>query len=190
MKLNTHHQYGWRNIDAAVSPIEHINQAIKEKNDFFKMKKEIIDKYNDLCKIERKQNLYNVMVADEPFWVNKGSNLFENHVGYIEQVIEYREKIDEHNAKRQTGNLVTLASNMRREKENNATIAEFEKFYTPDKEKQLLKEYEKAVSQRCVGCDYPEPLKISKIHCEECSNREYVDGKCILKKDKIQNEVK
>ena len=85
-----------------------------------------------------------------------------------------------------------LSKNIKKEKENqnNSTIFEFEKFYTPDKEKQLSVEYEKALAEKCVGCDYPDPINVQKEGCDFCPNREYVDGKCVLKKipDQVRND--
>ena len=81
-------------------------------------------------------------------------------------------------------NLHLVFGNIKKEKEGHAAIFEFEKFYTPEKEKQLLAEYEKTLAEKCVGCDYPEPLDVQRDSCDLCPNREYVDGKCVLKKDK------
>lgn len=169
-------------INNANTTIEKINEAVKEKNDFFKIKKEIIDKYNAQCKIEYKQNWDPLPEFEGPSWHRSGSNLFQQQLGFVEQGMEYREKIDKHNAVRQTTNLGTLYTNMMLEKENNEAIVEFEKFYTPEKEKQLLKEYEKVVSKRCVGCEYPEPLNVPQRDCQQCANREFVNGECVLKR--------
>lgn len=88
----------------------------------------------------------------------------------------------------QKDNLETEKQNAERERKN----AEFEKqfldYYTPEKTEQLIKDYEKAIAEQCVGCDYPEPLAVSEYDCQKCPERIFVDDKCVLRDSYFKNK--
>ena len=175
--------------------IEEINQMIKEKNSLFKDKIKIIKEYNEKCEISPPFVIGNGLALGRGrvFYTPNTSNLQQ----YIETVkLAIKPNLDEiaekekHNLFLRRANLDYTFWNMKREKENLVTIPEFEKFYTPEKEKQLLAEYEKALNEVCVGCDYSD---LNEYQCGKCPNREYVDEKCVLKKEilnQVQNDNK
>ena len=53
-----------------------------------------------------------------------------------------------------------------------------------DSDDWVREDYVEVLSKKCVGCDYPESLNVAEYVCEECPNRKYEDGKCILKENK------
>lgn len=175
--------------------IEEINQMIKEKNNLFKDKIKIIKEYNEKCEIRHPFVIGNGLAlgGGRVFYTPNTSNLQQ----YIETVkLAIKSNLDEiaekekHNLFLRRTNLDYTFWNMKQEKENLVTIPEFEKFYTPEKEKQLLAEYEKALNKVCVGCDYSD---LNEYQCGKCPNREYVKGKCVLKKEilnQVQNDNK
>ena len=112
------------------------------------------------------------------------SDLLHSYVEILENRLDFRttwvNRFERDYIRTQGRNMELLLEYMKREKD----ALEFEKFYTPEKEKQLSEEYEKALAEKCVSCDTPDPLdNIPKEDCNQCPNREYVDGKCVLKKE-------
>ena len=180
-----------REIPEYNSEIVEVNQIIGEKNGK-------VATYHNHCQIEA-DILKDQSPIDSGFWgyeepfiiprkKQSPSDLLNQCEKKLEYVIQERsreiEDIERQMDDYQRENLRRVFRNIKEEKANYATIFEFEKFYTSEKEKQLLKEYEKALSEKCVGCDYPKALSVQKESCDLCSNREYVDGKCILKRSK------
>ena len=74
------------------------------------------------------------------------------------------------------------------ERENAEIEKQFLDYYTPEKTEQLIKDYEKAIAEQCLGCDYPEPLSVSKYDCQKCPERIFVDDKCILRESYFKNK--
>ena len=174
------------------SSIKNINQIFKEKNNSLREKKETINGTLDRCRVSSKSEKI-PFHTHEPIIVHNGyygfkGGLLRSYVDILDRIIKSRsaeiKEVRNEYQHQQSDSLYNLARNMKIEKENNAIVSEFEKFYTPEREKQLLAEYEKALAEKCVGCDYLEPLDVQKESCDLCLNREYVDGKCVLKKDK------
>ena len=182
-----------RNIEDENLEIVEINQVIQEKGDKYKK----IAQYNHLCEVKPDaQYHYGEILSgrwDDSIVIHVLDQvcdmrfLLQQYVEGLEYIIKPRldglELLEGEEKDRQYRNLHTCFDNLKLEKTNDATLLEFEKFYTPEKEKQLLHEYEKVLSERCVSCDYPEPLDIQKENCNLCPNRDYVDGKCVLKKE-------
>ncbi|MDY6407088.1 MAG: hypothetical protein SPL08_00090 [Pseudomonadota bacterium] len=178
-----------RDISKYNSEIVEINQIIDEKNSR-------VATYNNLCKVESDILKSPVNYSDfgnglsSPTFrkIRCPSDLLKQCEKILESIIQQRlrevEPVEGEMEDNQRNNLHLVFGNIKKEKEGHAAIFEFEKFYTPEKEKQLLAEYEKTLAEKCVGCDYPEPLDVQSNSCDLCPNREYVDGKCVLKKDK------
>ena len=75
-----------------------------------------------------------------------------------------------------------------RERKNAEIEKQFLDYYTPEKTEQLIKDYEKAIAEQCLGCDYPEPLSVSKYDCQKCPERIFVDDKCVLRESYFKNK--
>ena len=178
------------------SKIIEVNRIIDEKNDFFKKKQKLLNKYEDICRIasyyKYPPHIPTSVDSRGEKSIDIDTTSLQGYLKSVEQAIANNlkkvESVEENNSNGEGWNLKYLLDNVLWEKANDIAISEFEKFYTPEKEKQLLKEYEKAQNEVCVGCDYPEPLRLNEDDCKECANREYVDGKCVLKKE-ILNQV-
>ena len=69
--------------------------------------------------------------------------------------------------------------NAERERKNAEIEKQFLDYYTPEKTEQLIKDYEKAIAEQCLGCDYPEPLAVSEYDCQKCPEGIFVDDKCV-----------
>lgn len=166
------------------SRIKEANEIIQDKNNLLQEKIKTVKQYNDRCKLGL-DIIWGIKdeSSSRVFLIPDTSNI-QAYLKTAEQAIadnlKEMERVEEKNLSLERTNYHSLLYNMISEKENNLTIPEFEKFYTPEKEKQLLAEYEKAVSEHCVGCDYPD---LNEYQCAKCPNRKFVGGECILTKE-------
>lgn len=62
-------------------------------------------------------------------------------------------------------------------------IAQYEQL-CEQKNKEDAERFRKEVGARCLSCDEEEIYPLSEGDCKKCPNREYKDGKCLLKENK------
>ncbi|MBE6446488.1 MAG: hypothetical protein E7021_03705 [Alphaproteobacteria bacterium] len=183
------------------------NKKIRMKNKIIKLRQGIIDQenrlygeYSSIIKVEKKyegcgddfirdvEGKYTVAFlfdanpktalqkAIEKYWL-EANNIYA----------EYERFMDD-NKRIQEENLKTEKQNAERERKNAEIEKQFLDYYTPEKTEQLIKDYEKAIAEQCLGCDYPEPLSVSKYDCQKCPERIFVDDKCILRESYFKNK--
>lgn len=188
------------------SEVERKNRSISIKNKFIYENNSLYDIYRRMVKIEGLYTTCSTVYRDgiKADWRYLDAGLLislypnpttplqkeiNNYLETVNEVISNNFYRQEDNKKIREENLKTEKENAEIEKENAKIEKQFREYYTPEKTKQLIKDYEKVLSEKCVGCDYSQPLNISEYECKECPNREYVNGKCVLKK-RIKKGVK
>lgn len=175
--------------------IEVENQKIAEKNKIIQKKNDLISQYRDIYKtysdkIEKYgcpleyidplyetnqigiQHSYTFEATDEEKWLDLAESLIQMY----EKMLEENRMIRERNLKVEKENAQIEQKNVEIEKQ-------FQAYYSPEKMLQLFNDYEKAISEKCVGCDYSKPLDLGDGDCKKCPNREFVNGKCVLKQN-------
>lgn len=184
------------------------NEKIHMKNKIIELRRGIIDQenrlygeYSSIIKVEKKYEEGCddfIRGVEEPHTV-VGSFFDLNPKTALQKAIEkywvetksiyaaYNDFIAK-NKQIQKDNLETEKRNAERERKNAEIEKQFLDYYTPEKTEQLIKDYEKAIAEQCLGCDYPEPLAVSKYDCQKCPERIFVDDKCVLRESYFKNK--
>ena len=123
--------------------------------------------------------------------INPKTSLQKAVKDYIEEINAIRSnnlsKVD-YNKRAYERNKEIEKRNADIERKNAEIEKQFLDYYTPEKTEQLIKDYEKAIAEQCVGCDYPEPLAVSEYDCQKCPERIFVDDKCVLRDSYFKNK--